>query len=61
MKRIVSFAYYRMEMPPSMRCGTRPLIYPFSLVLDIGMASISATKLNNKGDRGSPYHKPFFV
>jgi hypothetical protein len=60
MKWIVSSAYCRMKMA-SMRCGTRPLIYPFYLPPDIIVASISATKLNNKCDKGSLCLKPFFI
>jgi hypothetical protein len=57
---IVSSVYYRIEGPSCTRCGIKPVIFPSSLALDISKASIPATKLNNKGDKGSPCLKPLF-
>ena len=59
--RIVSSAYCRIHSLPSTKCGTTPFIRLSSLALETNNASISATKLNKIGDRGSPRLSPFFV
>ena len=59
--RIVSSAYCRIHSLPSTKCGTTPFIWLSSLALETSNASISATKLNTIGDRGSPCLSPFFV
>ena len=60
-KRIVSSAYCEMEIPPSTRCGTTPPTWSSVLALLIIIANISATTLNNIGERGSPCLRLFFV
>jgi hypothetical protein len=47
-------------MAPIYQMCTSLVICPTSLALDINKASIFSTRLNNKGDMGSPYLKPFF-
>jgi len=60
-KSMVSIAYCRMEIPPSTRCGTTPLSWSSIFARLMNSASISATRLNRMGGRGSPCRSPFFV
>jgi hypothetical protein len=60
-KRIITSKYCKLEIPPSISCGTSPVIYPSSLALNIKSVNMCATKLNSKGDKRSPCLKPFFV
>jgi hypothetical protein len=45
-KRIISSVYCKMEMSPSIRCDTRPVICPSSLALDINKVTRGLPILN---------------
>jgi hypothetical protein len=47
---IVSLEYFRMEIPPSTRWGTKLSICPSSFALAIRIASMSATILKRRGE-----------
>jgi hypothetical protein len=58
-KIIVSSVYCRWVRPPSISSGINPLIIPASLAFVKMVAKALATRLNSKGDNGSPYLNPF--
>jgi hypothetical protein len=57
----VSSAYYKLITPSGDREFMKSLIYPPLAALTSFLENTSITKLNDKGERGSPYLRPLPV